>query len=281
MDESAFGKSCIRPLGALGDGGSPFHSCGGSLFLVLTGVGNPSIAAFFLGLHPSATNIGGMDWARKCAVIIPCFDEAGTIADVVRDARKYVPTVIVVDDGSTDATAIRAREAEAVVIQLGANHGKGAALRMGCEEAAKRDFAWVLLMDGDGQHAAADFPKFLACVEEKGADLVVGNRFEQAAGIPAVRRFVNRWMTRRLSDLTGRDLLDSQCGFRLVRLEAWARASLRTSGFEIESEMLVNFLAAGFSVEFVPIQVIYKQRSSKIHPFKDSWKWWRWWRSVN
>ena len=90
----------------------------------------------------------------------------------------------------------------------------------------------------------------------------------------------NRWMSRRLSRLARCELPDSQCGFRLVRLEAWKQADLHTTGFEIESEMLIAFIAAGFSVAFVPIEVIYKQRPSKIHPVVDSWRWWRWWRSA-
>jgi hypothetical protein len=84
-------------------------------------------------------------------------------------------------------------------------------------------------------------------------------------------------MTRCLSDLTGEKLSDSQCGFRLVQLESVLQLPLASSGFVIESETIVAFLAAGKRVEFVPIQVIYGIGESKIRPVRDTWRWMRWW----
>ncbi len=98
--------------------------------------------------------------------------------------------------------------------------------------------------------------------------------------MPWVRRCVNRWMSRQLSRLAKRALPDSQCGFRLVNLEALASLRLRTANFEIESELLLEFVLAGCQVEFVPVRVIYKAERSKIHPVQDSLRWWRWWRQV-
>jgi hypothetical protein len=87
-------------------------------------------------------------------------------------------------------------------------------------------------------------------------------------------------MTARLSRMTGQKLADSQCGFRLVKLGNWSRLTLRTERFETESELLVEFVRAGFRVEFVPVQVIYRDGGSKIHPLADTWRWLRWcWRS--
>ena len=94
--------------------------------------------------------------------------------------------------------------------------------------------------------------------------------------MPFLRRLVNRWMSADISRLAGRDLPDSQCGFRLMNLEDWARLPIVSNHFEIESEMLYQFARAGLSIEFVPIQVIYKKELSKIHPWRDTIRWLRW-----
>jgi glycosyltransferase involved in cell wall biosynthesis len=217
-----------------------------------------------------------VNWPQQCAVVIPCRNEARAIASLVREVRAHLPHVIVVNDGSVDDTAAQAAGAGAEVMGGAAIPGKGAALRAGWQRAQERGFAWVLCLDGDGQHAAVDIPQFLACAESTAASLIVGNRMNQAEQMPWLRRFVNRWMSRRLSRLAGHDLPDSQCGFRLLRLAALDRVPLRADQFEIESEQLLAFLAAGERVEFVPVQVIYRLEQSKIHPWRDTLRWFRW-----
>lgn len=194
--------------------------------------------------------------------------------------RRHLSEVLVVDDGSTDQTAAVARSAGATVLQHGRNLGKGAALRTGLAEAHGRGFGWAVTLDGDGQHAPEDLPALLQCAAETGALLIVGNRMPDAQAIPWLRRQVNRWMSRQLSRRAGRPLPDTQCGFRLLHLETWARLPLHTEHFEVESETLMAFLAAQCPVAFVPIQVIGRGSSSRIHPVADAWRWWRWWRST-
>jgi len=219
------------------------------------------------------------DWNRACAAILPCYNEAESLPDVLSRLRVHVPNVLVVDDGSSDGTADVAARAGAIVLGHDTNRGKGKALRTGFAELRARGFEWALVMDGDGQHAPEDVSKFFTCAERTGALLVVGNRLGEAHKIPFVRRVVNRWMTARLSRLTGRPLADSQCGFRLVHLATLAQLSLQTDRFETESELLVRWMWAGLSVEFVPIQVIYRHGGSKINPVCDTWRWLRWWRA--
>lgn len=219
---------------------------------------------------------GGRNWKQKCAAVIPCFNEAPRIGEVVKSVLKFIPTVIVVDDGSTDLTAESAAAAGAQIIRLISNQGKGAALRFGWQHAYEAGFKWALTLDGDGQHAGEDAAKFLECADKTNAPLIVGNRMKEAHAIPWLRRMVNQWMSRRLSRFTRAPLADSQCGFRLVNLDALAAIPLTTERFEIESEMLVKFLQAGHRVEFVPIRVIYKTEQSKIHPVFDTWRWLRW-----
>ena len=217
-----------------------------------------------------------VNWPGECVVIIPCRNEARFIAPLVKEVRAQLPHVMVVNDASTDATKAEATKAGAEIFSHAEPLGKGAALRTGWEQARAGGFNWVLCMDGDGQHAAADIPRFLECAEQTGASLIVGNRMNEAHKMPGFRRAVNRWMSRKLSALAGQELPDSQCGFRLMKLAALERIELQAMQFEIESEQLLAFIAAGERVEFVPVQVIYRAERSKIHPWRDTLRWFRW-----
>ena len=221
-----------------------------------------------------------MSWQKATAAVIPCLNEETTVRSLVHLVRKHVDAVCVIDDGSSDATAERAEEAGARVIRHAASRGKGASLRAGWRWAQSQGFAWALALDGDGQHSPSDIPSFFETAERTYAALTVGNRMGDRGKMPLLRRIVNRWMSRRLSLLVGRDLPDSQCGFRLMNLDAFSRMPISTAHFEIESEVLVSFVRAGHRVEFVPISVIYKSEKSKISPVRDSLRWFAWWRVV-
>ena len=214
-----------------------------------------------------------------CAAVIPCFNEGAGIATLVSALRQQVSFVLVVDDGSTDETGSSARDAGAAVIRHERNGGKGAALRSGLSQLFRQGFEWAVTLDGDGQHTPEDLPALLRCAEQTGARLVIGNRMDNARAMPWLRRRVNRWMSRKLSQRAGRHLPDTQCGLRLIHLKTWAALALKTEHFEVESEMLMAFLAAGRRVEFVPIQVIRSRRGSRIQPVADSLRWLKWWRN--
>jgi glycosyltransferase involved in cell wall biosynthesis len=217
-----------------------------------------------------------VDLLEKHVVVIPCLDEEQTIASLVHSVRRHIPNVVVVDDGSMDNTARLAAAAGATVISHPLNFGKGAAVKTGLTLAVRKGFARALLMDGDGQHQADDIPAFVERAETTRAALVVGNRMHDARAIPWLRRQVNRWMSWQISRRAGKQLPDSQCGFRLVNLTAWSALQLKTNRFEIESEMLLAFIHAGYRVEFVPIPVIPKGRRSHIRPVRDTVQWLRW-----
>jgi glycosyltransferase involved in cell wall biosynthesis len=217
-----------------------------------------------------------MNWNRDCAAVIPCFNEASHIGAVITGVQKHLSKVIVVDDGSTDATGEVAESLGVEIFRLKQNSGKGAALRTGWQRAHKLGFKWILLLDGDGQHAAQDVPGFFDCAEKTGARLVIGNRMENPAAMPSLRRYVNRWMSRRISKMTGIKLPDSQCGFRLAHLETLLALPLHANRFEIESAMLIAFIAAGEKIEFIPVQTIYENSASKINPLTDTWRWLYW-----
>ncbi len=218
-----------------------------------------------------------MDPVDAVAAVIPCWNEAGTVADLVWRTLRQVPVVWVVDDGSTDATPHLAEAAGARVLRQEQNQGKGAALRAGLAAARAGGATWAVTLDGDGQHPPECIPAFLACARCTGAALVVGNRFARPAPMPAVRRHVNRLMSRWLSRRAGREFPDSQCGFRLLNLAEWARLRTRTEHFEFESELLLAFAAAGAGIEFVPVPAVPAKRPSRLDPVVDTWRWLCWW----
>ena len=95
------------------------------------------------------------------------------------------------------------------------------------------------------------------------------------------RRYINRWMSRQLSRHAGMPLPDTQCGLRLIHLTTWSGMAFKTEHFEVESELLMAFLAAGQRVEFVPIQVVPSRRHSHIRPTADTWRWLKWFASLS
>lgn len=217
-----------------------------------------------------------MNVASHCAAIIPCHNEAATVAMVVGATRQQVPTVIVVDDGSSDETAQLAKGVGAQVLRHPVRQGKGAALETGLQHALAQGFEWGLTLDGDGQHSPQDIPAFLNGIRSGEARLIVGNRMPQAAKIPFVRRWVNRFMSWMISLMAGQRLPDSQCGFRLVNLKAWSSVGTRSQHFEFESEMLLSFARSGHGIRFVPVEVIYRKERSKISPLRDTVRWFCW-----
>jgi glycosyltransferase involved in cell wall biosynthesis len=213
----------------------------------------------------------------NCVAVIPCFNEAASIATLVPAVRRHLPSVLVVDDGSTDNTGDFARAAGASVARHTRNLGKGAALRTGLAGALKQGCQWAVTLDGDGQHAPEHLPALFECAHRTNAPLVIGNRMNEARKMPWLRRQANRWMSRQISRHARRPLPDTQSGFRLIHLPTWAALSLKTDRFEVESETLLAFLAAGQRVEFVPVRVIPSRRDSYIRPAADSVRWLKWW----
>lgn len=177
--------------------------------------------------------------------------------------------VLVVDDGSIDATAEKARSAGAEILKLRQNGGKGAAMRRGFDWFLGRGFAAVILMDADGQHDPQDLWAFLSALES-GADFVIGNRMSDLRGMSPVRRITNRVMSALLSKRAGIDVPDTQCGYRAVTREAIRDMRLTVSRFEIESEMILLAGEMGLEVRSVPVRTIYGTEKSRIRPIRDT-----------
>jgi glycosyltransferase involved in cell wall biosynthesis len=206
----------------------------------------------------------------NAVALIPAFNEAGSIADVVAGLRGAVSHVIVVDDGSTDGTAERARAAGAEVLEHAVNRGKGEAVRTGLARIRSGSFTHVLLLDGDMQHLPAEAPRLLDAAANTGADLVLGERRFTRADMPASRYHANRIGSRVLGWFIGAPVEDTQCGFRVFKVEALRRITLSARGYEIETEMLVKVRRRGARLTSVPVTAVYAGQRSKLRPVRDT-----------
>jgi glycosyltransferase involved in cell wall biosynthesis len=197
--------------------------------------------------------------------LIPGFNEAPRIGAVIETASAHLP-VIVVDDGSTDATAEVARTAGATVIEQRPNQGKGAALRAGFRQAVDDGAEAILTLDADGQHDPAEIPAFLgAWATEPRPDLVIGRRNFRA--MPPARRLSNVVGGRAFSWAVGREIADNQSGYRLVsRRLAEATLASDEPGFAFEVEQITTCIRLGFAIAWVPIRTIYAGAPSHIRP---------------
>jgi len=204
---------------------------------------------------------------QKIVAAIPCFNEERFIGSVVIKTRKYVDRVIVIDDGSTDATAEVAEAAGAQVIRHKKNQGKGVAIRSAFEWAKEVGCRALVLLDGDGQHEPADIPTLLRPVLEGEADMVVGSRFlTRSSNIPRYRRIGQHLLTL-VTNLGSRvRLSDSQSGFRAFSCKAINDMSFAEGGLSVESEMQFSVSRSGLKVAEVPIGVSYvdKEKRSPI-----------------
>jgi glycosyltransferase involved in cell wall biosynthesis len=202
----------------------------------------------------------------KAAAVIPAFNEANSIAAVVEGVRPFVDRVIVVDDGSRDGTAERARAAGAEVVAHETNLGKGHAVRTGLARVFDGGFTHALLLDGDMQHLPQEAALLLAEAERSGAEVVVGERRFDRERTPAARYHANRIGSRVLSWFVGVPVQDTQCGFRVFRVDALRPLQLTATGYEIETEMLVKVRRRGGRVAGVPVTAVYAGQPSKLRP---------------
>jgi len=208
---------------------------------------------------------------RICA-LVPAFNEASQIAKVVLGAIQHVDEVVVIDDGSNDGTAEAARAAGATCLLLPTNRGKASALRTGIQFASARNFSHILTLDGDGQHRPEDIPVLIQAAVQTGADMVIGTRTFERHSMPRARFYSNTVGSRLASALVGREIRDSQSGFRLIRLDKLASLELRSRFYEFEMEVLIKMARGGCSIEQAPIPAIYEdgRARSKMKPVRDT-----------
>jgi glycosyltransferase involved in cell wall biosynthesis len=203
--------------------------------------------------------------------LIPALNEASTIAAVVGEIGQHVDRVVVVSDGSTDGTAALARDAGATVLSHAETRGKGQAVRTGLAHVLQSaEVDYVLILDGDRQHLPEEAPRLLAAAAAGDVDLVVGERQFDRQAMPAARYYANVVGSRALSSFMGSTLRDTQCGYRLFRASMLRRLALRSTGYDIETEMLVKVGRLGGRIVQVPVTAVYDGAPSKLRPVRDT-----------
>jgi len=197
-------------------------------------------------------------------IVIPAYNEAQAIAEVVREATKFADRVIVVDDGSGDQTGKVAKEAGALVVRHAVNRGVGAAIGTGIEAAVKLGADAVVTMDADGQHRAEDAGRVFDRLAKGDVEFVMGSRMkkgDEPGNMPFHRVLFNTIGNILTFLLFGVWVTDSQCGLRGLSHKAARTIELRTSGMESISEFIKEMKDKHWRHDEVAIKAIYTDYS--------------------
>ena len=191
----------------------------------------------------------------RTVALLPAYNLESSIAAIVQRTLPFADRVLVVADGSRDATALRAREAGALVPEPEAVRGKGFALRKGIRAALALKPERIVILDSDGQHLPEEIPQMLQPLVEGRADLVSGSRFKGTLRTRFINKLGNHFLRMLSFALTWRWLSDTETGYRAFRAEKLAELRLESNGYEIESEIMMAALIKGFRIVEVPIHV--------------------------
>lgn len=201
-------------------------------------------------------------------VIIPVYNNASVLSDLVRslkEQRSVIPLFI--NDGSTDGSEVILKESGCEVIWHKNNRGKGAAIKSALEYLKDKKTDFVITMDGDGQHPIALITAFLRMHESYPDHILIGQRQRQGSTMPLFRKISNSITSGLLTLRTGKKLLDSQCGLRLVPFPFYTHCCSKRDHFTFESECLIAWSDQGAQFSHVPIPTIYNHHggSSMTH----------------
>tara|TARA_Y100000310_G_scaffold149558_1_gene148916 strand:- start:3686 stop:4348 length:663 start_codon:yes stop_codon:yes gene_type:complete len=194
---------------------------------------------------------------KKVFAIIPAYNEDKYIPKVIKETKKYVDRVIVVDDGSKDKTEEISKKSKAIVLRHLVNMGKGAALKTGCDYAAKNKADIILVIDADAQHNPKEIPKFLKKIEDH--DIVLAYR-KQKKNMPSILKLGNWFINKTISFLYGIKIKDSQCGYRAFTRKAYKKLRWKASDYSMESEMIAKIGKYRLGYTEVPIETIYSDK---------------------
>jgi glycosyltransferase involved in cell wall biosynthesis len=211
--------------------------------------------------------------ALKVAVLIPTYNNAGTLKNVLLDVLSYTQHVIVVNDGSTDHTAAILDEFPQIQrVEYAPNKGKGIALRRGFKYAVQQGYDYVITMDADGQHFAADLPVMLEKVSTHPASIVIGARNLQQENMPGKNTFANKFSNFWFYVETGLKMPDTQSGYRLYPVYAMKGMHFWCTKYEFEIEVMVRCAWKGIGIDSAPVKVYYPpadERVSHFRPLRD------------
>ena len=212
--------------------------------------------------------------ATKTVVVIPAYNEAATIRELVESVLKIVPDVVVVDDGSSDSTSEQLAGLPVTLLRNERNLGKAASLWKGFEHALAQGAQLVVTLDGDGQHRPEDMPRLLNMAERSPQGIVIGARLHDKKNFPPRRYYANQFARFWISWAAGYPIADTQSGFRVYPaflLAKLTRRDVRWNGFVFESEVLIAAGAIGVRSVAVAIPGIYPKaaRASHFRPVAD------------
>jgi glycosyltransferase involved in cell wall biosynthesis len=210
---------------------------------------------------------------KKVCILVPTFNNEGTLRQVVDSLLPYTDQIIIVNDGSTDTTLdILKGYSNLHLLSYEKNRGKGWALRSGFAKALDLGFDYAITIDSDGQHFAYDLPKFLEKISETPDSIIVGARNMDQASVPGKSSFGNRFSNFWFWVTTGLTIPDTQSGYRLYPIRKIKDIHFLTRKFEFEIEVMVRSFWKGVSITTVPVKVFYAEkgvRVSHFRPFKD------------
>lgn len=209
----------------------------------------------------------------NCCVLIPTFNNDRTLGTLLADLQTYTSNILVVNDGSTDSTADILKTFDLQTITHSENRGKGTALRTGFKFAIESGYDYAITIDSDGQHYPDDLDVFLTELEKQENDdpmLLIGDRNMGRNGIPGKSSKGNRFSNFWFLVVTGIDLHDSQCGYRLYPLQLIRKMKLVTWKFELEIEVPVKAAWRNAIVKNVPVKVLYPETDRVTH-FRPFW----------
>jgi glycosyltransferase involved in cell wall biosynthesis len=209
----------------------------------------------------------------KVCILVPTFNNAKTLAALLKDLKGYDAYIIVINDGSTDETEkILFQFPEIHSISYSPNRGKGYALRQGFHAAVEQGFEYGISIDSDGQHFASDIPAFLSALENNSGSLIIGARNMDQYSVPAKSSFGHRFSNFWYRVETGIELPDTQSGFRLYPVARLQSMTFITRRFEFEIEVIVRAAWKEIPVISIPVSVYYappEERISHFRPFID------------
>jgi glycosyltransferase involved in cell wall biosynthesis len=208
---------------------------------------------------------------KRIAVVIPAYNAGRTITELIQRVRKFVDrkNVVVIDDGSQDETSQLALLAGATLLMHDGNKGKGEALKTGFSYALQRDYSAVITMDADLQHSPDSIPDFIR-QSRNFPGILIGTRERNLKIMPFSRWLTNHLTSVIVSILSGVTVRDSQSGYRLIPIQVLREVQLRSSKYDLESEILIKAARKGFGIGEVPISTIYRNGKSFVNPLVDT-----------
>ncbi|GMW01217.1 MAG: hypothetical protein AMXMBFR84_23540 [Candidatus Hydrogenedentota bacterium] len=214
---------------------------------------------------------------QALAVVVPCYNAGNKIRPVIEKALQVLPTIIVVDDGSTDGAPQSLHDLPVRVLHLSPNQGKGFAMIAGFREALTDSaVTCVAILDADGQHDPAELPRLYDVFDSQKADLVIGSRSFDQAHVPLRSRLGNKLTARLTGILLGQQVQDTQSGFRLHSRTFldYILSAVPGGRYDTEMEILVRAVRKGYKVAACPIQTIYEtgNPTSHFNKFRDSYR---------